>query len=624
MIVLVNNPSLFKSSLEEDGWIPKSGGRYRWKYGSANNPPRTCEGMCPVEDADGNGGYALVNGADQEGNWDNSQLNSPWIASVGPQCRMEFFYQAYSTNYASGHLEVFINQPNATSTRRMLWSQLAGPREWKMVDLFIGQQKMPFYIEIQGTPASSYYLPAFGAVDDIRFYECETPEPTEGCDPTEDFICQSGACANYVTQVCDFADHCGDSQNGHPSSDENDILCQSYTARCSFDDPARECYDWQAGGGDLVWKVSQASNVPHSGYPGIDHTLGTSEGHLMHMPFDWYSENKLARYATALRYQLTRDTERCALRFYLYIHGDITSSYYNPGSISIAVRTSYSPMIENVLATYSYPIGGGNWVGVNYELNPGIDVPLNTPFEWIIQGKAGNMYYSAGVAIDDISLTPECHSTTQLLPGQSQTSTTTHAPACDSVPGHYQCADKTGCYSISQHCNFMADCQDGSDEIGCTFDYCDFDDDNSTTGNSTFYCNWRNVCSGDSGSNPECVQWLWTWFSGPNVPQNLAAPPQDYTSNGTGGGFMMSSGGHSINDRAIFQSTQFQDASPDCTLNFAYYAYVYPSWETPSFLNVQIKSKQGRKLALKITADDVNQWRTASVNIYTPDRMSLF
>ena len=55
----------------------------------------------------------------------------------------------------------------------MLWSHLAGPREWKMVDLFIGQQKMPFYIEIQGTPLYTQ-LSTFEALLRQNYYKTTT------------------------------------------------------------------------------------------------------------------------------------------------------------------------------------------------------------------------------------------------------------------------------------------------------------------------------------------------------------------------------------------------------------------------------------------------------------------
>ena len=83
----------------------------------------------------------------------------------------------------------------------------------------------------------------------------------------------------------------------------------------------------------------------------------------------------------------------------------------------------------------------------------------------VIEGVVGNDTYGR-IAIDDISMTPQCElSQDQSLPGDD-TTTTPIPPGCpqDLLP----CLTPGKCYHPTEACNFKDDCGDGTDEQGCS------------------------------------------------------------------------------------------------------------------------------------------------------------
>lgn len=107
-----------------------------------------------------------------------------------------------------------------------------------------------------------------------------------------------------------------------------------------------------------------------------------------------------------------------------------------------------------------------------------IDLSFARPFQIVIEAVAGNGKLG-NIAIDDISLTPDCVINNDPFPTVTPMPTTTTTPRCAS--DQFECKGwSSQCINASKVCDFVSDCSDGSDEAECG--ECDFE-------KST--CGWR-------------------------------------------------------------------------------------------------------------------------------------
>ena len=86
----------------------------------------------------------------------------------------------------------------------------------------------------------------------------------------------------------------------------------------------------------------------------------------------------------------------------------------------------------------------------------------------------------------------------------------------------------------------------------------------------------------------------------------------------------MSSGGFNSGDRAVLQSTLFSHASPKCQFRFMYWAYNYPTWQTPSVLTVRVKSHNyGSQMVAEIATGERNEWQEQRIDLYSLDSFEI-
>lgn len=130
------------------------------------------------------------------------------------------------------------------------------------------------------------------------------------------------------------------------------------------------------------------------------------------------------------------------------------------GALNILLRYSYNTGDFIVLRTHNTPTGF-NWQRGEIDLSAG-----NTKrrdFEVVFEGVVGDSF-GGDIALDDLSLTPECEATPRgKLPGQPTGPPPTPG-ACG--PNMYSC-NNGKCYSPKQMCNFFDDCGDNTDESMC-------------------------------------------------------------------------------------------------------------------------------------------------------------
>lgn len=89
---------------------------------------------------------------------------------------------------------------------------------------------------------------------------------------------------------------------------------------------------------------------------------------------------------------------------------------------------------------------------------------MNFPWQVLIEGNMDENS-DGNFILDDFSMTPECElSSNQHLPGEGEI--TTPSPICS--PGLLPCHSMSQCYSPEEACNFINDCDDGTDELECS------------------------------------------------------------------------------------------------------------------------------------------------------------
>lgn len=109
-------------------------------------------------------------------------------------------------------------------------------------------------------------------LDDVSFENCAPPttsDPKQSCAGNE-FVCGNRNCVDQDL-LCDFSDDCGD------FSDERELLCQAYVARCDFEGTACPLWELEADKG-IQWAIVNARKSTFSAVPEVDHTTGTVEG----------------------------------------------------------------------------------------------------------------------------------------------------------------------------------------------------------------------------------------------------------------------------------------------------------------------------------------------------------
>ncbi|WAR02785.1 MLRP2-like protein [Mya arenaria] len=211
------------------------------------------------------------------------------------------------------------------------------------------------------------------------------------------------------------------------------------------------------------------------------------------------------------------------------------------------------------------------------------------------QGDHGNGTVGGGVhndiALDDISLTPGC-----VIGGTifgSPTAPSTTVGPCGA--GKQKC-NNGHCYTYSQQCNFMDDCGDNTDEIGCGTT-CEFE---RNPPNSVL-CGWKN--SARDNTDFQVV-----------AAAGSQGPQTDHTSS-TGQGYylMVQNSPNSISgDTAILESGMFFSSSPACTMTIWYNT----NGAVGTVIRVLVKDAQNTlNSAFMTTADNSHVWQRANINI---------
>ncbi|XP_070000024.1 MAM and LDL-receptor class A domain-containing protein 1-like [Penaeus vannamei] len=222
-----------------------------------------------------------------------------------------------------------------------------------------------------------------------------------------------------------------------------------WQGNCDFDSMTwpSDCAYKQREDDDLDWLQASSSGMLDVG-PDHDHTLGSS-GHYLYVTNFGGVQGLLASIMPDQKYPASKGV--CYIRFWYYMH----TSHQVAENVDLGTLRVY--LEDDAGERLVVSVRSGNQVK-NW-LEEIILVEADEDFHIVFEAETGTSQ-DTYIALDDVSLTPECES------GVGPPPTNTTCPI-----GELPC-NVGGCVPADFFCDCFYDCVDGSDEFGCTQSPC--------------------------------------------------------------------------------------------------------------------------------------------------------
>ncbi|XP_026859460.2 apical endosomal glycoprotein [Electrophorus electricus] len=349
-------------------------------------------------------------------------LMSPMMSQSSSTCRLRLHYFMWDSGYTGlGKRSLWGSVWRPDSQEAVVWRpESLSVRAWREDTIFLGRIPGPFRVRLHSLRRDGRRGDL--AVDQLEFLDCALPgEPSGQCGPG-DVKCKRGGCVERRA-ACDGTDDCGDG-----TDEEN---CGGYLG-CDFEDGL--C-NWDLRTlSPLKWIRTSQMNIslsePLRG-PGRDHSTNSVSGHFLYvtkkagLKADWASFQ-------SPRLAPTNSTHPCRMVMYTHQFGRVSGGL----SVLVAEKAIY-PVWERGGSL------GDVWVKAEVEF------VINSTFQILFVAATRDQAYG-GIAIDDITLSPECHFSNEPMP----------RPSFPRPPKH-------PCTEDSKMCDFQEDCIDGEDEAQC-------------------------------------------------------------------------------------------------------------------------------------------------------------
>ncbi|XP_033627118.1 ALK tyrosine kinase receptor-like [Asterias rubens] len=349
------------------------------------------------------GGYHSDSGSDLEGrylyvNASNQDIGTPsyFVSSryseSGPQCRFHFQYHMYGSN--AGNLRVILNRADSNAT---IW-EVTGSQDnqWLGDVLHLGRQREPFRIIFEAVRGGGGDLGDV-ALDSLEFSDCSPDALREQC-PKTYFVCDNLACVG-PDKVCDLHLDCllGEEE----TSQQCGVI--PFGGACSFED------GWCAWQNVLQqdhfdWTRNNGSTPTSKTGPSIDHTLGNDRGHYVYTEVSG-AESGHTAFLRSVWFQpppaetydrTSQHYETCKVRFSYHMYGSGT------GQLKLyAIQNGSSH--TGISQLFSQSGDQGDMWMTDVASLPAITESYYLQFE-----STRGWRYTGDIALDDISLSPQC------------------------------------------------------------------------------------------------------------------------------------------------------------------------------------------------------------------------
>ncbi|KAK7069144.1 hypothetical protein SK128_025183 [Halocaridina rubra] len=436
----------------------------------------------------------------------NPRLITRLLRPAHHMCSLYLDYKLYIPSGPEPQLNIYLEHEASDFT--LLFRVQHSIEEWQQLQLPLGAITSDFQLLIEVSQSADPN--AVAAVDEIRLTNC-WPPGTCGDLPDGYVLCSNDVCIPSDA-VCDFTNDCGD------YSDE--ASCENYPMRCDFE---RAFCGWHTSTFNST--LSRKSPIP----PFRDHSVNTGDGH--HIVF--LSDVPAKSYITS---PIIQPSENCLLRVY-YVVAGASTTYLNIKLISsdtfLTVESDIITAYEQEVFYWQRYVKAFTYTDGGFYLNLEAD----------IQDRGY-------IAIDDISLSPEC-----MIQGPTQFPPTVSPTSGPCPPGEYFCESGENCLPFTKVCDFDIDCGIGEDEEFC--------------GSSTFEWNtggWYDTSDG-------LYKWSRVNASAAFGP-NDTAPANDHTNSGAAPGYYLWAAAKNAGypeGTAVMMSPEVGPPGMQCSLQFWYH-----------------------------------------------------
>eukprot|EP00057_Strongylocentrotus_purpuratus_P001199 XP_001196354.2 PREDICTED: MAM and LDL-receptor class A domain-containing protein 1 isoform X1 [Strongylocentrotus purpuratus] len=489
-----------------------------------------------------------------------AKLVSPIYKKTNRGCTFSMYYYMFGVEY--GDLEIrLIDQEGMDIRLTKVGDNALDYNKWILSESLIPACTKNFQIVIEAE--DKQVLPTEGgfAVDDIAMKDCYyAPEVDPGSCGLQ-AQCDAGECYPAENQ-CDFTQDCCD------MSDEDPQTCsQLGYSLCNFEIDL--CYWEQLTTDEFDWRRNQGDTSSEGTGPDVDHTFGTDEGYYIYTEAS--NPKKLGERARLASFTITGSRiSVCSMRFFYHMRG------IGMGTMTVYTRTQVNGPLTKVWSMSRNL--GDEWFFQTLDIQSTVD------YQIIIEGSIGTTT-DGDMALDDISLTPECVPAAESLP-EIPTVPPTQVTC---TGGQLPC--NMGCINESSYCDFKHDCLPGQeDEVTCPV-FCDFESD---------MCYWTQAS--DNGVD-------WTWYNHGEDPATYNGPDNDHTTGGASGHYIYVDGSISrLSQKAKIISPMYKKSKRGCVLTLWYYMFGIEYGD----LEVRLMTQDGQDYRLTKANDgasDYNKWQ---------------